>query len=114
MQEYLVSSLEPTISIDFRPMYMENIALNELEVAEPEFEDALNGVTPSVDCMEYTYQVEQSGINWDERISTTRLYWILKEGQLGVKVHDVSQHGQRWENVRYSENIQGSFECNSL
>lgn len=58
---------EPTISIDFQPMYMDNIA--ELGVAEPEFEDALNGVTPSVDCMD---QVEQSGVNWDERIWTTR------------------------------------------
>ena len=52
---------------------MDNIAFKELGVAEPEFEDALNGVTPCVDCIKYTYQVEQSGINWDERIWTTRL-----------------------------------------
>ena len=92
---------EPAISIDFRPMYMDNIALKELGVAEPEFEDVLGGVTPSVDSMEYTYQIEQSVINWDERIWTTRLYWILKkkEGQLGVKVYDVSQHGQHWESM---------------
>ena len=91
---------EPIISIDFRPVYMDNIALQELGVTGSEFDDAFSGVTPSVDCQEYTYQLEQSGINWDERIWTNRLYWILKkERELGVKVHDISQHGQHWEST---------------
>lgn len=36
-----------------------------------------------------------------EAIRTNRLYWILKkkEGQLGVKVHGISQHGQHWEST---------------
>ena len=39
---------EPTISIDFRPVYMDNIALKEVGVTGSRFDSVLSGDTPSV------------------------------------------------------------------
>lgn len=69
---------DPTIlSIDFRPLLMDNVALREEGLASPEFDNVFTGKTPSVDCREYTYENEQCGINWEHPGKIVSLWLFL-------------------------------------
>ena len=83
------------LSIDFRPLIMDNVGLQEEGLTSTEFDNVLSGSTHSVGCKEYTYEIEQCGINWDERVWTSRLFWTLKrkEEELHVNIFNVSQDG---------------------
>ena len=74
------------LSIDFRPLIMDNFGLLEEELTSTEFSNALSGSTRSVDYKEYTWDWAVWGI-----------LDIKKEEELHVKVFNVSHDRPHWE-----------------
>ena len=75
--------------------------MKKLDISTKEFLDAFNGTVASVDCEEYTCELSHSCLGWEERVWSTRLFWILKkkEKELSVNVFNLSEKGSHWDSV---------------